>query len=105
MGQSPLWDTGSPSASQEILRLLWNPKDHILNHMNLVHIFASYFFTIHFNITFPSMPRFPKWSVLFRFLCISLFNKSLIWFLLVTNTNYEAPHDVIFAILLLLPPS
>jgi hypothetical protein len=28
MEQSPSWETNRPSASQEIFRILWNPKVH-----------------------------------------------------------------------------
>jgi hypothetical protein len=63
--QSCFWEANSHSASQEILRLLWNPKNHyrvhkspplvrILSHMHSVHTFPSYFSNIRFNITFPS---------------------------------------------------
>jgi hypothetical protein len=55
------WEANSHSASQEIPRLLWNPKAHyrvhmspqlipILSQMNTVHTFPPYFPKIHFNI-------------------------------------------------------
>jgi hypothetical protein len=54
MEQSPFWETGSPSAGKDILRLLWNPKVHcrvhmsplfdpILSQMKTVHILTPYF--------------------------------------------------------------
>jgi hypothetical protein len=66
------------SASQEIPRLLWNPKVHyrvhnsptlvpILSLMHPVHTFPPYFPNIHSNITIPSTPRSSEWSLPFRF--------------------------------------
>ena len=62
------------SASQQIPRLVWNPKVHyrihkfrppvpIPNHIDPVHTPTSYILTIHFNIILPSTPGSP--SVLF----------------------------------------
>ena len=47
-----------------------------LNHLNQVYYLLFYLFKINFNITLPSKPRSPKWSVSFIFLhrnpaCIS----------------------------------
>jgi hypothetical protein len=54
MDQIPSWEANSYSASQEILRLLWNPKVHyrvqkkptlepILSQMHPFHTFPLYF--------------------------------------------------------------
>jgi len=68
MKQSPSWEVNTYSASQEIIRLLWNPKLHyrvhksppldlILGQMTPIHTFALYFPKIHSDIIYPSMPK------------------------------------------------
>jgi len=68
MQQSPSWEANRFSASQEILRILWNPKVRyrihkgpppvpILSQLDLIIAPASHFLKILFNITLPSMPR------------------------------------------------
>ena len=78
MEHSPSWETNTFSASQEIPRILWNPKVHyrihkcpslvfILNQLDPVHNPTSYFLKIQINIFLPSTPGSPKWSISFRF--------------------------------------
>ena len=73
MEQSPSWEANRFSASQEISRILWNPKVHyhiqkclppfpILCQLDPVHTLTSHCLKIHLNIIFlstPVSPRFP----------------------------------------------
>ena len=76
--QSPSWEANWFAASQEIPRILCNPKVHyrthkcpppvpILGQPNPVHIPTSHLLEIHPNIIHPSMPRSPQWSLSLRF--------------------------------------
>jgi hypothetical protein len=77
MERSP-WEANRFAASQEIPRILWNPKIHyrihkfsppvcILSQLNPVHTPTSYFLKINLNISLPSTPGSPQWSLPFRF--------------------------------------
>ena len=74
MVQSTSWAANWFAASQEIPRNLPNPKVHyrthkrpppvsILGQPNPVHIPISNLLEIHPNITYPSTPRSPQWSI------------------------------------------
>jgi hypothetical protein len=79
MEQSRFLEADIRSASQEIPRILWKPKDHyrvhnspssvpILSYMNPIHTLASYVLNTHFNrnIILPSTPRSSELSPSFR---------------------------------------
>jgi hypothetical protein len=74
MEQSLSWKANSLSATQEILRHLWNPKLHyrfqkspslvpIMGQTDLLCTFLPYFFNIHFNIILQSTSSSSKWSL------------------------------------------
>jgi len=74
MEQSPSWEANRFSASQEIPRILWNPKVHYRIHkftpslpiprqLDPVHDPIYYFLKIHLNIIFTSPPGSAKWSL------------------------------------------
>jgi len=76
--QSPTWEAKRFSASQEIPRILWNPKVHCAfttaHHLSLswarsIQSIPShpYLPKIHFNIILPSMPGSSKLSLSLRF--------------------------------------
>ena len=76
MEQSPCWGSSTCSPSQDIPRILWNPKVHYLIHNTPTCPYPepeqsspyppSHYLKIHFNIIFPSMPRSSKWIPLGR---------------------------------------
>jgi hypothetical protein len=78
MEQSPSWEANRFLATQEMHRILRNPKVHyrihnipppvlILRQTQSVRAPTSHFSKIHFIITIPSIPRSFKWSPSLRF--------------------------------------
>ena len=133
MEQSHSSEANPFSASQEIFRILWNPKVHyrihkcplpvcILSQLYPVHTSTSHFLRIHFNIILPSTPASPNWSLSFMFSnqnpvkpLLSPIRTTcpahLILLDFITRTilgevyNHEAHHYVVFSIPLLPRPS
>ena len=78
MLHSPSWEPNWFSASQEVPRILWNPKVHYRTHKcpppvpalgqpNPVQIPTSHLPEFHPNIINSSTPRTPQWSLSVRF--------------------------------------
>jgi len=78
MEQSPSWEANWSAASQEIPRILWNPKVYyrihkcsplvpILGQLDPVHTPTSHFLKIHLNIIIPSTSGSFKWPLFLRF--------------------------------------
>jgi hypothetical protein len=72
------WEANRFAASQEISRILWNPKVYypiykraptvsILSQPNLVHTPTFHYLKFHLNITLPSKPVSPQWSLSLTF--------------------------------------
>ena len=78
MEQSPSWEANRFTASQEIPRILWNPKVHyrihkclptvpVLGQLDPVHTPTSYFLKVHHDIILPPTSGSPKWLLSLRF--------------------------------------
>jgi hypothetical protein len=110
MEQSPSWEAKTSWATQEIPRILWNPKVHyrihkspppvpILSQTDPVHNSLYHFSKIHFNIILPSTPGSSKWPPSLRFpywspLCSSLLPHTRHIFCPSQSSWLDHPNDV-----------
>ena len=94
MVQSPSWEANWFAASQEIPRILWNPKVHyhiykcppsvpLISQLDSVHTPTSNFLKIHLNIMLPSTPGSPKLPLSFRFS-----HQNAVYASVLSNTRY-----------------
>ena len=72
--EQSLWEANRSSVSQDIPRILWNPKVHHRIHTSPSPVLpwarsippTSHLPKIYFNDFFPSTPKFSKWSISHR---------------------------------------
>lgn len=128
MEHSSCWESSCSLSSQELTRLLWNPRVHCRSHKNQPLIYPESYkssphlpipiLKVHFNIVPSTTPSSSKLYLSFKTLNAFIFSPTratcpahlIVLYMVLLQIfgkeyKHEVPHDAIFSSLILLPPS